>query len=297
MELREKILTLFAEPQFCSENYKGEVDENGLPHGEGTMKYAPKSTVYWLGYSDYAVAPKLYQGQWCHGVRCGEGKMTFYTSDCQHYSYTGQWAAGLPEGSGTIRIINERGKESITPYHFVAGLREGRNTVVEFGKTIECEWKAGVKEGAGICTMPNGQQFRGVWHSDNLEIEKCDFMESTESPTLIVTLYFQGFDYRRRVVALVVGSCGEHTIGDSLPILCDKGFKDSEPLIEILGVENGVVEYIVDGIYSDNRAMQVGRVAPGETVKHAYRKKATATIYDEDHDYEIVREIEIRYNK
>lgn len=297
MELREKILTLFAEPQFCSENYKGEVDENGLPHGEGTMKYAPKITVYWLGYSDYAVAPKFYQGQWCHGVRCGEGKMTFYTSDCQHYSYTGQWAAGLPEGSGTIRIINERGKESVTPCHFVAGLREGRNTVVEFGKTIECEWKAGVKEGAGICTMPNGQQFRGVWHNDNLEIEKCDFMESTESPTLIVTLYFQGFDYRRRVVALVVGSCGEHTIGDSLPILCDKGFKDSEPLIEILGVENGVVEYIVDGIYSDNRAMQVGRVAPGETVKHAYRKKATATIYDEDHDYEIVREIEIRYNK
>ena len=297
MELREKILTLFAEPQFCSESYKGEVDENGLPHGEGTMKYAPMSTVYWLGYSDYAVAPKLYQGQWCHGVRCGEGKMIFYTSDCQHYSYTGQWAAGLPEGSGAIRIINERGKESITPCHFVAGLREGRNTVVEFGKTIECEWKAGVKEGAGICTMPNGQQFRGVWHNDNLEIEKCDFMESTGSPTLIVTLYFQGFDYRRRVVALVVGSCGEHTIGDSLPILCDKGFKDSEPLIEILGVENGVVEYIVDGIYSDNRAMQVGRVAPGETVKHAYRKKATATIYDEDHDYEIVREIEIRYNK
>ena len=82
-----------------------------------------------------------------------------------------------------------------------------------------------------------------------------------------------------------------------MPILCDKGFKEQDTLIEILGVENGVVEYIVDGIYSEDKTMQVGRVAPGETVKHAYRKKATAKIYDDDHDYEIVREIKIRYNK
>jgi hypothetical protein len=173
-------------------------------------------------------------------------------------------------------------------------MREGRNTVVEFGKTIECEWKAGVKEGEGVCTMPNGQQFRGVWHNDNLDLDSCDFMEPTESPTLIVTLHLAGFGYNRRVVALVEGSCGEHTIGDSLPILCDKGFKEQERLIEILGVENGVVEYVVDGVYSEDRAMQVGRVAPGEKVKHAYRKKATATIYDDDHDYEIVNELTVK---
>jgi hypothetical protein len=79
-----------------------------------------------------------------------------------------------------------------------------------------------------------------------------------------------------------------------LPILCDRGFKEQDTLIEILGVENGVVEYIVDGIYSESRAMQVGRVAPGETMRHAYRQKATATIYDDDHDYEIVDELIIR---
>lgn len=261
------------------------------------MKYEEKVTFAWFWAMDDSIAPKRYEGQWEHGVRCGEGKMTFYADKSQHYSYTGQWVAGLPEGCGTIRIIDERGKESITPYNLVAGMREGRNTVVEFGKTIECEWKAGVKEGVGICTMPNGQQFRGVWHNDNLDLDGCDFMEPTESPTLIVTLYYAGFDYSRRIVALVQGICGEHTIGESLPILCDKGFKEQDTLIEILGVENGVVEYIVDGIYSEDKTMQVGRVAPGETVKHAYRKKATAKIYDDDHDYEIVREIEIKYNK
>ena len=163
MTPQERVAAIFTEPDFCPENYKGETDENGLPHGKGTMKYEEKVTFAWFWAMDDSIAPKRYEGQWEHGVRCGEGKMTFYADKSQHYSYTGQWVAGLPEGCGTIRIIDERGKESITPYNLVAGMREGRNTVVEFGKTIECEWKAGVKEGVGICTMPNGQQFRGVW--------------------------------------------------------------------------------------------------------------------------------------
>ena len=294
MTPQERVAVIFAETDFCSENYKGETDENGLPHGKGVMKYEKRVTFAWFWLMDDSIAPKRYEGQWEHGVRCGEGKMTFYADNSQHYSYTGEWVAGLPEGCGVIRIVDKHGKESITPINLVAGMREGRNRVVEFGKTIDCQWVAGYKEGEGVCTMPNGQQFRGVWHNDNLDLDSCDFMEPTESPKLIVTLCLQGFDYSRRVVALVGGSCGEHTIGRSLPILCDKGFKEQERLIEILGVENGVVEYIVDGIYSENRAMQVGRVAPGEKVKHAYRKKATATIYDDDHDYEIVNELTIK---
>lgn len=293
MELREKILTLFAEPQFCSENYKGEVDENGLPHGEGTMKYAPKSTVYWLGYADYAVAPKLYQGQWCHGVRCGEGKMTFYTSDCQHYSYTGQWAAGLPEGSGTIRIINERGKESITPCHFVAGLREGRNTVVEFGKRLECDYKDGLKSGEGICTLEDGRQFKSVWEDDRMQVERCSFVETTQAPTLLIEVKHAGFDYSRRVIALVEGAVGEHTIDSVLPIVRDKGFDDKMGLITILEAANGVIKYSVDAIYSESNSVIVGTISVGERVKHEALQSCTATIYEEDHDYQIARAITI----
>ena len=86
MELREKVLALFAEPEFCPENYKGETDENGLPHGQGKMKYASKNGCYWLGYADYDVAPKRYEGEWCHGVRSGKGKMVFEAQGCSHYS-------------------------------------------------------------------------------------------------------------------------------------------------------------------------------------------------------------------
>ena len=147
MTPQERVAVIFAETDFCPENYKGETDENGLPHGKGTMKYEKRVTFAWFWSMDDSIAPKRYEGQWEHGVRCGEGKMTFYADNSQHYSYTGEWVAGLPEGCGVIRIVDKHGKESITPINLVAGMREGRNRVVEFGKTIDCQWVAGYKEG------------------------------------------------------------------------------------------------------------------------------------------------------
>lgn len=293
MTPKERVAVIFTTPKFCPENYKGETDENGMPHGLGVMKYEKKTTYSWLWVMDDDIAPKRYEGQWCHGVRCGEGKMSFYSDNSQHYSYTGQWANDLPEGSGSIRVIDKRGKESITSCNLVAGLREGCNTAVEFGKTIECEWKAGVKEGEGVCTMPNGQQFRGVWHNDNLDLDSCAFMEITQSPTLIVTLYHTGFDYNRRVVALVEGSCGEHTICGSLPIIRDNGFNDSELLIEILSIEDGAVNYRLDARYSDKNTPIFGSITAGESVEYINSHKGEATIYDEDYDYEVICSVKI----
>ncbi len=291
-------MVLFAEPEFCAENYKGAVDENGLAHGEGEMKYDQRTTQYWLGYCDVAVAPKCYKGQWCHGVKCGEGKMTFYApSDYQHYSYIGSWANDLPEGSGQIRVVDRYNKETITPINLVAGMREGRNTAVEFGKTIDCQWVSGYKEGEGVCTMPNGQQFRGVWRNDNLDLDSCTFMEAIEVPTLIVDIYHSGFDYSRRIVGLIEAKVGEYTLEDALPVLRDKGFDDSEPLITILSVEGGVVKYAVSSSYSEGNSPIVGTVAVDERVEHKHLMKCVATIYDDDYDYEIIRKIDIKCKK
>ena len=90
MTPQERVAAIFTEPDFCPENYKGETDENGLPHGKGTMKYEEKVTFAWFWAMDDSIAPKRYEGQWEHGVRCGEGKRTFYADKSQHYSYTGQ---------------------------------------------------------------------------------------------------------------------------------------------------------------------------------------------------------------
>ena len=295
MELREKVLALFAEPEFCPENYRGETDENGLPHGQGKMKYASKGGCYWLGYADYDVAPKRYEGEWCHGVRSGKGKMVFEAGGCSHYSYDGEWVNGLPEGSGVIRVIPKGGKERITPCNFVAGLREGLNTIFEFGKIIECECKAGLMEGPGICTLPRGKQFKGVWHNGNLDLDSCDFIEPKQSPKLIVTLEHSGCQYSRRIVALVEARVGVCRITDGLAVLKDDGFKRTEPLVEVLSVENGVVKYRVDGSYSESNTVQVGTIAPAEKVQHGYSKSAKYTIYDEDYEYDIIHKVTIKY--
>ncbi|MBP3498157.1 MAG: hypothetical protein J6K33_10040 [Alistipes sp.] len=295
MELREKVLALFAEPEFCPENYRGETDENGLPHGMGKMKYASNNGCYWLGYADYDVAPKRYEGEWCHGVRSGNGKMVFEASGCSHYSYDGEWVNGLPEGKGVIRVIPNVGKERVLPCNFVAGLREGYNTAVEFGKTIECQWVAGCKEGDGVCTMPNGKKFKGVWHNDNLNLDSCDFVEPKQNPKVIVTLQHHGCQYKRRIVALIEATVGLHTIADALVVLEDKGFKQTEPLVEVLSIENGVVKYRVDGSYSESNTVQVGTIAPAEKVQLGYSKSAKYTIYDEDYEYDIIHKVTIKY--
>ena len=295
MELREKVLALFAEPEFCPGNYRGETDENGLPHGQGKMKYASKNGCYWLGYADYDVAPKSYEGEWCHGVRNGKGKMVFAADGCSHYSYDGEWVNGLPEGSGVIRVIPKGCKERIAPCNFVAGLREGLNTIFEFGKIIECECKAGLMEGPGICTLPKGKQFKGVWHNDNLDLDSCDFIEPKQNPKLIVTLQHHGCQYKRRIVALIEATVGLHTIADGFVVLEDKGFAQTEPLVEVLSIENGVVKYRVDGTYSENNTVQVGTIAPGEKVQLGYSNSAKYTIYDEDYEYDIIHKVTIKY--
>lgn len=52
--------------------YKGEVDEKGLPHGSGKMLYVVKpdgdETIKGLG-------DLRYQGEFCHGLRHGEGDL------------------------------------------------------------------------------------------------------------------------------------------------------------------------------------------------------------------------------
>ena len=143
--------------------------------------------------------------------------------------------------------------------------------------------------------MPNGQQFRGVWHNDNLDLDSCDFIEPKQSPQLIVTLEHSGCQYSRRIVALVEARVGVCRIPDGLAVLKDDGFKRTEPLVEVLSVENGVVKYRVDGTYSKNNTVQEGTIAPGEKIQLGYSESAKYTIYDEDYEYDIIHKVTIKY--
>ena len=150
-------------------------------------------------------------------------------------------------------------------------------------------------EGPGICTLPKGKQFKGVWHNDNLDLDSCDFIEPKQSPKLIVTLEHSGCQYSRRIIALVEARVGVCRIPDGLVVLKDDGFKRTEPLVEVMSVENGVVKYRVDGTYSESNTVQEGTIAPGEKVQLGYSKSAKYTIYDEDYEYDIIHKVTIKY--
>jgi hypothetical protein len=109
--------------------YEGETDQNGLPHGQGVMYY-PKTRL--KSWCKLKVAPKCYDGQWCHGVKSGKGQMLYYTDNWwSHICYIGSWNNDMPEGTGRLyksfRDVAEHTLVQIFCYEgdWVAGIREG----------------------------------------------------------------------------------------------------------------------------------------------------------------------------
>ena len=148
--------------------YEGETDENGLPHGKGVMYYPKTELKEWCGIK---VAPKCYEGQWCHGVKSGKGKMLYFAEDMwSRVSYTGDWKNDMPEGTGQLCecFIDVKKQTLEETYRYegdwVAGSREGFGVeTLKDKRTIMCYWVSDRKQGEGLMQRPDGKSFRGVW--------------------------------------------------------------------------------------------------------------------------------------
>ena len=81
------------------DRYEGEVDEQGLPHGAGVMKYEKRQYENW---AESQVSYKKYSGQWSHGVKSGQGKMEYYKNGHGVIEYSGNWDNDLPNGKGKL---------------------------------------------------------------------------------------------------------------------------------------------------------------------------------------------------
>ena len=80
---------------FCK--YSGEY-ENGFCHGEGTFS-SPDS--------------RYYEGQWCRNKPHGRGKMLLMVGSSLYRPklYTGEWTHGVKNGKGTFTFSDGRSKE------------------------------------------------------------------------------------------------------------------------------------------------------------------------------------------
>lgn len=134
------------------DGYVGDIDEEGLPHGSGSMTYGVDcSPILILGEK---MRPQTYTGMFEHGARSGYGMMDFVVSGKGLYSFTyrGQWKEDLPDGKGKAEKYG--------------------NTTTE---TYEGQWKAGLRHGQGSYylhwdkgTLPT-EQYDGEWVEDKKE--------------------------------------------------------------------------------------------------------------------------------
>lgn len=158
--------------------YEGETDENGLPHGQGVIYYPKGELESWCGFK---VAPKCYDGQWCHGVKSGQGKMLYFVEDMwSSVRYIGGWKDDMPEGTGRLcesfRDVQARTLVDRYSYEgdWVAGVREGFGIESSKDKcTTMCYWVSGMKQGGGLMQTPDGRSIRGIWKDDNLDKSSC----------------------------------------------------------------------------------------------------------------------------
>ena len=218
--------------------YKGETDENGLPHGDGTMDYAHGEYSHWLGYS---IAPKSYRGQWCHGVKSGWGVMEYYfDGEYRRVRYAGNWADDTPNGKGELRVTLANGTDNSHVHVFEHGKREDWGVEIVDDVEIGCYWKSDRKNGRGICSLGYKKVFRGVWTDDVLDYSSCILAECDTTQTLVVELYCEASE--QCIVALIPAKEGEYTT-DNVLVIYSAGSVEAEPLLTIVKVEDGVVTY------------------------------------------------------
>jgi hypothetical protein len=206
----------------------------------------------------------------------------------------------MPEGTGRVceyyRSKSKRELIEQSSYEggWVLGFREGFGVErLRDGSSYMGYWAEDMRQGEALMSTPDGKSFRGVWEDGYLDRSSC-YLEDT--PSLNITIHHTDFDYNRTAIYLLPCQVGSYQLTDGVNLMSDRGFNDSEPLIEILVVEDGVVRYRVDGKYSNDKAPIEGTITKGQSVVHRSAMDAVDTIYDDDHHYEIVCEIEIKYN-
>lgn len=325
--------------------YQGARDNEGLPHGNGTMTYRKRS--YDQEMFDRHLAFKEYRGQWQHGKRHGKGTMEFYENGFGSTKYTGEWRDGLPDGKGQWESYGgttvtkykggmKQGKRhgqgafsewwdkgtfppesydgewaddkrcgyGVAEYKMPSGfnekyegmwqnnMRNGQGTYTyQNGDRYEGEWVNGRKEGRGVYTHADGRTVSGIWKDNSIEVP-----DPGQTAKLEVTVHHHGFDYNRTFKGLADVQVRHYTIGDLTKIYCDRGFDNKEEALEIIAIHDDGIRLVVPEDFCSERPIHPieATIKPGETLTFEDVIETSATIYDEDYDYDIVSSLTVK---
>lgn len=227
---------------------------------------------------------------------------TYDNGDVYHGDFDGD---GLPHGTGTMTYKKQSGRY---PYKLMGdGLgfveyygqwhhnqRQGHGTYTfKNGDTYEGEWVSGLREGCGKYTKANGDSYTGVWKAGDIVS-----IDGDQQLRLKIELYHSGFDYNNTFKGMLeVTKARRYTIGNMSIIRRDKGFNDANELLEITAISQDSIDLIVPEKYCAERPTHpvAATVKRGETLTIEDVKEDTATIYDDDYDFEIIRRITIQF--
>lgn len=257
--------------------YKGNWRDD-LPDGEGR-------------YESYGgVTDKWYEGQWKAGKRHGQGKFyehwdkgTFPT-----YNYEGQWADDKEEGEGSASWATPYPYS--TPYTYEgqwkAGQKHGHGKhTYTSGNTLEGEWQNGHLKGRGVYTCPDGLCFSAVWNDDGLDASTIE--ADGGARFLFLRLHRHGFDYNLGAIALARVKEGDVKFSDCLILSGERAFGQDDLLLTIRDIKaDGTIDITVPGLFTKDSKPLDDTIARGETREYKDVQQHTATIYDDDYDYE-----------
>lgn len=299
--------------------YKGQVNQDGQPHGRGHMDY--KVNGYYAEYD----------GMWENGERSGKGHYNKFSrgGGARHsYDYDGDWLHDLQDGQGVETTSNERGihLSTVTEVYkggFKEGKRHGHGVIVkdnftgsfsdgknrfegEFqeGKTVgHGKWEYangdtfegefadyGNKHGHGVYTYKNGLKFEGEWNLNSFQNETLVADPSLKTPMLLVSEAHSGFDYNHSGSFIFPAKKGFMLYADAASLGNDLGSKAG---IEILDVTEDSVTFKVNNSFTKDGKGTEAVIHRGETLKFEDVRRTSATIYDEEYDYTIEDYLEV----
>lgn len=153
---------------FPDGRYRGVYNQDGVPHGRGTMRFNDGS---------------IYEGEWNNGVMEGQGECTYPDGKGK---YTGEWKTGHPNGKGKCSFRNGCEYNGIWKNGAMDGLGvykfenseeydgewkknqpDGKGTFkYASGNIYEGQWRKGKREGNGKFTYYNDDEYEGEWCDD-----------------------------------------------------------------------------------------------------------------------------------
>lgn len=159
MSLQESELDAKANTEVTYDNgdvYDGQLNDEGLRHGEGSMRYANGDFYegHWesglrhgSGRLDFADGNSIYQGFFDHGVMQGFGRLVLRS---ENRAYEGEFINGAFHGQGQLT-----NKDGVYEGQFEYGKRHGTGKLTREGEVIyDGQWAEDEPCGYGRLVMP-----------------------------------------------------------------------------------------------------------------------------------------------